>query len=337
MKKMNSYFLITLMVLMFSAPAFASMIKKGVEPSKSEIATPMNIGKTGTEEANNDIAKETISSMGIYYNRKKIAKMIGSTRKVLLTFDDGPNPRTTPKVLEILRKRNIKAIFFVIGLQVKKYPKILKQIADAGHIIGNHTYDHKNLAKLTKEQIEYEVNHTNELIESITGKKVKYLRPPYGALNKAAISFIRREGMSIMLWNIDPNDWKNRNKYKTLQNLQNQLRIGKAHERGGVVLMHDIYSSTVNALGPFLDELAENNYLITSIDKVSQDSNNMWASCSPAISDSAFRTEFKIKNSGNQILTVMLKPKRKKKISAFAMLKAKKTGNLIEYMFSENL
>ena len=336
MKKLNYIAILVLGVIVTTAPLYAALIKNAVKPVSSKLLAQKS-RITNAQDGNATALKDSISSMGIYYSRKKIAQMIGHSKKVLLTFDDGPNPRTTPKILKIIKKRNIKAIFFVIGLQVKKYPNILKEIYADGHIIGNHTYHHKNLAKLSKSEIEAEIGDTNKLITSITGEKVKYLRPPYGAVNKNVINLIKREGMSVMLWNVDPEDWKNRNKYKTLYKLEKQLHIGSKHERGGVVLMHDIYSSTVSALGPFLDKLAENNYTITSIDKVSESTTNMWATCPPVLFHQNFKTIFNLSNSHNLLLSTLLKHKTKKKISTFALLKAQTTGNLIAFMFKANL
>ncbi|EKD82177.1 MAG: chitin deacetylase, partial [uncultured bacterium] len=127
-----------------------------------------------------ELINDALSDSGTYYNRPQLVKLLADTRKIVLTFDDGPHPRTTPKVLEILRQRNIKAIFFVLGLQAAKYPALVKQIHDEGHLIGNHSYSHKNLAQLSEEGLRGELNRTSRLIESITGSKPAYLRPPYG-------------------------------------------------------------------------------------------------------------------------------------------------------------
>lgn len=316
----------------------AAIITNSVASVSSQLAIPMNIEKTDSSATKIDVVKNVISKLGIFYNRKKISNLIGDSRKVLLTFDDGPNPRVTPKILEILRKRNLKAIFFVLGLQVKKYPDIVKQIHSEGHIIGNHSYNHKDLTKLTRDQIEAQIDTTNDLIEAITGEKVTFLRPPYGALNPTVTNIIVTKGMSIMLWDVDPQDWKNKNQFETLHNLQKQLHIGSKRERGGIVLMHDIYGSTARALDPFLDKLVENNFSITSINQISSVTENKWASTAPFLFKQKFNIPFKLNNTSNNLLVSKLKTKKnKKEISALSLLKAKRAGNLITFMFNKKL
>ena len=105
-------------------------------------------------------------------------------QKIALTFDDGPHPSGTPVLLDGLAERNVKVTFFVIGENAVKYPKLLTREAEEGHIIGNHTYSHVDLTKMSQEAAECELEKTNAAIEAVTGKKTEYMRPPYGAWKK---------------------------------------------------------------------------------------------------------------------------------------------------------
>ena len=280
-----------------------------------------------------ELVNDTLSHLDTYYGRSQLVKMLSNTRQVVLTFDDGPHPRTTPKVLEILRQRHVKAIFFVLGLQAAKYPALVKQIHDEGHLIGNHSYSHKNLAQLSDDKLRDELKRTSNLIESITGQKPEYLRPPYGAMNRKVIKVAQQEGMKILLWTIDPKDWAQKSEASILHNTERQLGMTSGQLRGGAILLHDIYPSTVRALQPLLDRLATHEYTIASIDRLNNNSNNYWAAIQPQILRSArFSRRFDPELASNKVLVSILKAQPRNSRSAMAMLKAHKSGNLLVYL-----
>ncbi|OGK05250.1 MAG: hypothetical protein A2W80_06960 [Candidatus Riflebacteria bacterium GWC2_50_8] len=280
-----------------------------------------------------ELINDTISDSGTYYNRPQLVKLLANTRKVVLTFDDGPHPRTTPKVLEILRRRRVKAIFFVLGLQAAKYPELVKQIHDEGHLIGNHSYGHKNLAQLSDEALREELGRTSRLIESITGSKPEYLRPPYGAMNRKVLTAAKAEGMKILLWTIDPKDWLQKNEASVLQQTERQLGMSSGNPRGGAILLHDIYPSTVRALEPLLERLATFEYHIASIDNLDAQSGNFWAAAQPKLlRNASFYRRFDPELSQHKLLISILKPHPQNQRTAMAMLKARKSGNLFAYL-----
>ncbi|MGM0600644.1 MAG: polysaccharide deacetylase family protein [Candidatus Rifleibacteriota bacterium] len=285
------------------------------------------------KESEKEIFQDCLVTKMAYYSRRRLVKMLSQQQKIILTFDDGPHPRTTPEILKILKDRNLKAIFFVLGLQVEKYPHLVKQIASEGHIIGNHSYDHKNFTKITQNQLIEQIQKTNRLIKNITGKNPRFLRPPYGAVNKNVLSLAQREEMNILQWSIDPRDWKYQNKHVILRNLANQLGLGSNNLRGGAILLHDIYPATVKALNPLLDLLAVNNYKITDIHHMESDKVNFWAAKSPGLMREGFIPgflPFKLENlSANSLLLNMLKPRQKQALTSFELLKAKRNGNLL--------
>lgn len=279
------------------------------------------------------LLNDNLAQIEGYFSRPRLMKLLGGSRKVVLTFDDGPHPRTTPLILQILKRRNLKAIFFVLGLQAQKFPELIKQIHDEGHLIGNHSYGHKNLAQLSEEKLREELGKTSRLIESITGSKPEFLRPPYGAMNRNVLRVANSEGMSVVMWTVDPKDWQNKNELTVLRNLDRQLGFSGGNMRGGVVLMHDIYPSTVRALGPLLDRLATNEYRVASIDKLDGNASSFWAAKGPSLLRySAFKHNFNPEHTGNHLLINMLKVTEKAERSPMALLKAHKTGNLLLYL-----
>jgi peptidoglycan/xylan/chitin deacetylase (PgdA/CDA1 family) len=281
-----------------------------------------------------NIINESLAHLGGYYSRPQLVKLLSGSRRVILTFDDGPHPKTTPAVLEILRRRNIKAIFFVLGIQAQKYPELVKQIHDEGHLIGNHSFSHKNLAQISQEKLLDELGRTSAIIEKITGRKPEFLRPPYGAMNRNVIRTAAAEGMKILLWTIDPKDWQHKNESSIVKSVERQFGMSSGDLRGGALLLHDIYPSTVRALEPILDRLATNEYMITSIDRLDSGSVNFWAASNPhLIKKSVFKRTFDPETSGHPLLISMLKTKRPVEHSPMALLKAQKSGSLLVYLF----
>lgn len=288
-------------------------------------------------ETDEEFAEDSLSQTGVYLSRPKLVKLLTNTRKVILTFDDGPHPKTTPKILEILRKRNLKAIFFVLGIQAEKYPELLRQIHAEGHEIGNHSYNHKNLTQISAEQLRQQIEKTNNIIEKITGVKPEFLRPPYGALNKQVVRLTKIRKMNILLWTIDPRDWKIKNEASIMRNLDKQLGLN-GNLRGGVVLLHDIYPATVRALDPFLDKLATREYKITSTRSLDSNAVNFWAATSPGLLRNAvFKTSFNPEISGHKLLVNLIGETKKVEISSMAMLKANRRDDLFLYLARNNL
>jgi peptidoglycan/xylan/chitin deacetylase (PgdA/CDA1 family) len=276
---------------------------------------------------------DSIASSGDDFNRPQLVKLLANTRKVVLTFDDGPHPRTTPKVLEILKRRRARAIFFVLGLQAAKYPELVKQIHDEGHLIGNHSYSHKNLAQLSDSALNEELDRTSSLIESITGCRPEYLRPPYGAMNRKVLTVARQRGMKVMLWTIDPKDWLQKNEASILHHTERQLGMANGNLRGGALLLHDIYPSTVRALEPLLDRLATYDYTIASINNLDAATGNFWAAVAPVLSrDGGFPRRFNPDITGHKLLISLLKPEQNNLRTPMAILKAHKSGNLLAYL-----
>jgi len=176
---------------------------------------------------------------------------VGTSQPVVaMTFDDGPHPELTPKLLDILKKRNIRATFYVIGRNVAAYPEIARRIVEEGHEIGNHTYTHPALSKIGAARVKTELDKTTQIIKQITGVTPKTMRPPYGATNTSLNRRINDEfSMPVIMWSVDPQDWRYRNASRVSSHIISNSKPGD------IILAHDIHPSTIAAMAPALDAL----------------------------------------------------------------------------------
>ena len=171
--------------------------------------------------------------------------------KIALTFDDGPSPTYTPMLLDGLKKRKIKATFFLIGESAKAYPEIVERMQAEGHLIGNHTYHHCELTALSTEKGLEEIEQTSRVIEKITGQPVRYVRPPYGEWPDALEN---RLSMIPVLWSVDSLDWTTENVSEIVD------RVVTKTGENDMILMHDCYESSVKAAFQIIDLLQEKGY-----------------------------------------------------------------------------
>lgn len=182
-----------------------------------------------------------------------------SEKKIAITFDDGPHPVYTERLLKGLKERNVKATFFVLGQKAKEHPEIIKQMKEDGHIIGNHTYTHIQLCSTNREKFRDELVLTNEVISGITGEEVQYVRPPYGTWDKKLEEELN---MFPVLWNVDPNDWCTGNTDKVTRRI-----VGKAKENS-IILLHDCYQSSVDAALASIDILTKEGYEFVTVEEI---------------------------------------------------------------------
>jgi peptidoglycan-N-acetylglucosamine deacetylase len=183
----------------------------------------------------------------------------GGEHQVAITFDDGPDPDWTPEILDILKAANVKAAFFLVGVNAEKYPGLVRRIVNEGHEIGNHTYYHPNLALAWPEHVRLELNATQLLIETITGRATTLFRPPYAADTQPSqiselmpLQIAQELNYLVVLENIDPQDWAKPGADIILQRVKQQRRDGS------IILLHDAggdRSQTVAALPRILDWL----------------------------------------------------------------------------------
>lgn len=176
-----------------------------------------------------------------------------------LTFDDGPDSRYTPLLLDGLKERNVRVSFFLLGEKVEQYPELVERMQKEGHLVGNHTYHHVQLNKLNETKAREEILKTNNLIYETTGVYPLYLRPPFGAWKKNLELCVE---MLPVFWTIDTLDWKVQNTEKIVRTVQEQI------EDGAIILMHDEYDTSVEAALQVVDELKNQGYELVTVDQL---------------------------------------------------------------------
>ena len=206
--------------------------------------------------SNNSVSR--INKTNYEYDVVINRKIDKSKKMIALTFDDGPNYNTS-KVIDVLNKFDIKATFFVLGSRAINNKDILKKMADSGMEIGNHTYNHLLLTKYDENKIRSEIEDTSEVIYSATKKRPKLLRPSYGSVNN---KIKKVANMPIIIWDIDTLDWKYHNSKRITSRVVNKVRDGD------IILMHDIYSASLNALSNIIPILQDNGYEFVTIDEL---------------------------------------------------------------------
>ena len=177
--------------------------------------------------------------------------------KIALTFDDGPHPRYTEQILDILDEYGIKATFFVIGINAKYYPDTLESIVERGHEIGNHTYTHPHVSTINSQAMLSEIERCEDMIHSLSDYQTKLFRPPEGMVDGDVISVLRQLDYKVILWDIDTRDWAHTSPSEICDTVVSKV------SSGNIILMHDYIghnSPTPEALRLFIPKLLEKGY-----------------------------------------------------------------------------
>ncbi len=226
-----------------------------------------------------DKQKKTIASLRTQISQKKTTSGKGKTtttadqnlperdygdhsgeKLVALTFDDGPGPYTE-RLLNAMKKRGVKATFFVLGNRVDRYPDLIKRMEKEGHVVGNHSYDHPNLTRLTASGVSSNMNKTAKKVEKLIGHKPEVMRCPGGACNKTVKKYAADAGIPIIYWSVDTRDWESRN-----VNAIMNVSFGKnGIKDGSIVLMHDIHEPSVDAAIKMMDKLKKQGYTFVTV------------------------------------------------------------------------
>ena len=179
--------------------------------------------------------------------------------RVALTFDDGPHPVYTKKLLDGLKEKNVHATFFVVVKNIPGNEELIRRMDQEGHLIGNHTYDHVKICDMTGQDACSQVEKTSSLIRGITGYDTEFVRPPFGAWNKSMeCSFV----MIPVLWDVDPLDWTTRNVSTVVSRVLTEV------EDGDIILLHDYYDSSVEAALQIVDQLSAGGYEFVTVDEL---------------------------------------------------------------------
>jgi peptidoglycan/xylan/chitin deacetylase (PgdA/CDA1 family) len=181
------------------------------------------------------------------------------TKRIALTFDDGPHSVYTEQLLDGLAERNVKATFFLLGENIEGREDIVKRIQEEGHLIGSHTYYHVDISRLEQEEACLEIERAVEAVTDITGEEVEYIRPPFGNWNRELESSVC---MIPVFWSLDTRDWMTRNADQIVQKVVTDV------EENDIILMHDSYDSTVKAALRVIDLLQAQGYEFVTADQL---------------------------------------------------------------------
>ncbi|WP_245583499.1 polysaccharide deacetylase family protein [Paenibacillus assamensis] len=219
----------------------------------------------GSENKNRNTHPLTLEELRKKYRSNFHFSGSSTPPRVALTFDDAPDQLFTPRVLDVLKEYKVKATFFVVGNRAQKHPDIINRIVKEGHILGNHTYNHPNLAKVSNTIFQREVLDTQQTIKKLTGKTMRYLRPPYGNITEEQIKWLVSKNISIVNWNVDSLDWKGLNAEQVLANVMGDVKAG------AIVLQHSAggegedLSGTVQALPQIIKQLGEQGIELVTV------------------------------------------------------------------------
>src|ERR1700730_16545104 len=235
--------------------------------------TPKRGRRTFEYDAASDLlTDEAYEAIPLSFN---IDQIVAAQRKIVLSFDDGPDPQWTPKVLDVLKEKNVPGVFFVIGDEANRSPDLLKREYAEGHEIGNHTFTHPKFDEISRTQIRWELNLTQRLIESTLGVKSILFRPPYGidhqpeyAEEVAQLPYPQELGYIIVGQRIDPNDWRMPDEKHQIPAQEIVAGVLKQADKGNIVLLHDgggDRTQTLAALPQMIDQLRAKGYEFVSV------------------------------------------------------------------------
>lgn len=220
---------------------------------EEKLKTEKNNSAKQESQRSNINSASSLSANCFYHGPREL-------KLVALTYDDGPNRRFTPRLLELLKQERVTATFFLLGEQVKNYPAEARQIVEMGFEIGNHTFTHKNLARLTREEIYTEITSTQEIINKTTGVLPRIIRPPYGALNQTVVDVSKELGLHIIMWQLDTDDYRqNVTKEKIVATMVKNVK------GGDIILMHDRNTKTLEATAEIIPALRSRGFRFVTV------------------------------------------------------------------------
>jgi len=268
----KNYGLLTMMILLLSLAIFAV---KGDIFRKPQQIMPEDLDLAGGPEKEvRGFPKREMVDLITMYPELFIASGDSEEKKVALTFDDGPDDIFTPQILDVLKEKNVKATFFVIGKRAEGYPKVMRRIVDESHLVGNHTWSHPNIMKISLEDAKQEVLKTEKLLKSYcddSADRIKIFRSPYGSIDPERVEFISNIGYKIIAWNVDSLDWKGLSAEEVKTNVLENVT------EGSIILQHSAggegedLSGSVEALPEIIDVLKEEGFEFVTIDEILKD------------------------------------------------------------------
>ncbi|MFS0837316.1 polysaccharide deacetylase family protein [Paenibacillus sp. 1P03SA] len=234
------------------------------EPKKKDVPVQKH-HQTGTLRKSE---QRKLSLAEIHHKYPTVFRMRGTSqgKKIALTFDDGPDLKYTPQVLDILKKNQVKATFFVIGSRARAHPEMIGRMVREGHVVGNHSYSHPFMPKLTASEFSSQIMRTQDIIKQLAGYTPRLVRPPYGAINEEQVRWMSDHRLLVINWDVDSLDWKGLSGKQVYHNIVDNARAGSIilqHSAGGND-KHDL-SGTVSALPDLIRSLKSSGYKLVTV------------------------------------------------------------------------
>ena len=235
-------------------PAYPSPFRPLPEtPDGEEGSTPTTTAETETD----GVTQPSRGGDELVYHSRRNDRM-----EIALSFDDGPHPRLTPVILDILAEYGVKATFFMVGENVGYYPAAARAVAEAGHEIGNHTFSHRRFGRMSEEDLLHEIHACEEAISSVTNAPVRFIRPPEGQLSEVMGEVLGDSDYRIILWDVDTRDWAHTPPSEITRHILDTVQAGD------IILMHDFIghdSPTPAALRQVIPALLERGYRFVTV------------------------------------------------------------------------
>jgi len=226
-------------------------------PNNPDYRTPQ-IGGANLRNPDMPYSRDFPPGVGVSFSR-----VLVSGNYVAMTFDDGPHPQNTPRLLDILRARNVKATFYVIGRSVDLYPQVVRRTVAEGHEIGNHSHTHRLLSKLGDSELRSEMIRCRDAVARAAGVRMRTMRPPYGGLLQRQRELVMSEfGYPTILWAVDPLDWRRPGPSVVTS------RIVGSTTPGAIILAHDLHSQTVDAMPATIDGLLRRGFKFVTVSRL---------------------------------------------------------------------
>ncbi|WP_410511056.1 polysaccharide deacetylase family protein [Paenibacillus sp. BR2-3] len=236
-------------------------------PPPSSRAVPVSAESfASTLHEKKRLKKKSLTISQLLRKYPETIKTRGPRIKALaLTFDDVPDPRFTPQLLDVLHKYHIKATFFVVGSRAQRYPALVTRMVREGHIIGNHSYNHSQFTRLRMNAYKSQIIHTENIIKPLAGYKPKLIRPPYGDISEAQLRWAKANGYKLINWNVDSLDWRSLSKTQVKANILSQAG------RGSIILQHggggrgSDLGGSIQALPEVISYMRERGYTFVTV------------------------------------------------------------------------
>lgn len=264
MKRLSSYILILMSSIAIISALISPDLSNAFYKDHTNSIQPAAIHKPDSSRASSERNTPTLGQL-----RKKYSHYFLTNgpriNKVALTFDDVPDPRFTPQILDILKSHGVTATFFANGHRITKYPDIFRRIHEEGHAIGNHSYSHPNFNRLSVPEFVSEIQRTEQAAYPIIQYYPKMIRPPYGEITEDQLKWAAEHSYRIVNWNVDSLDWKGIGKNEVIQNIMSNIRPGAiVLQHGGGGVGSDL-SGTIQALPEVITRLQALGYELVTV------------------------------------------------------------------------